>query len=229
MYNYRDFCPIAKAAQVLCERWTILIIRELMDGCTRYSEFQRYLPRISPTLLKDRLRMLEDNGLIIRKKIQGQRGHEYHLTAAGRELEPILINLGAWSLRWIYEGMSEDELNVDSLMRDVAHRIVVDKLPQGKTVLHFRFPDQEKSSEWYLVVEDGKIELCDDNLMIDVDVYFTADLKTMFDVWMGDRSLNAAMDSGDLKVVGPQHYLKTLGSWLGLSVFAGMPRRLQAG
>lgn len=229
MYNYRDFCPIAKAAQVLCERWTVLIVRELMEGCTRFSEFQRYLPRISPTLLKDRLRMLEDNGLIIRKKIQGQRGHEYHLTAAGRELEPILINLGAWSLRWIYQGMSEDELNVDSLMRDVAHRIVVDKLPQGKTVLHFRFPDLEKSSEWYLVVEDGKIELCDDNLMIDVDVYFTADLKTMFDVWMGDRGLKAAMDSGDLKVVGPRHYLKTLGSWVGLSVFADMPRRVQAG
>jgi DNA-binding HxlR family transcriptional regulator len=227
MYNYRDYCPIAKAAQVLCERWTVLIIRELMDGCTRFNEFQRYLPRISPTLLKDRLRTLEDNGLIIRKKIPGQRGHEYHLTAAGQELEPILMELGAWSLRWIYEGMSEEEVNVDALMRDVAHRIVVDKLPRGRTVLHFRFPELEKSSEWYLVVEDGKVELCDDNLMIDVDVYFTASLKTMAEVWLGNRSLKAAMDSGDLKVVGPQHYLKTLGRWLGLSVFADMPRRMR--
>jgi DNA-binding HxlR family transcriptional regulator len=225
MYNYRDYCPIAKAAQVLCERWTVLIIRELMDGCTRFNEFQRYLPRISPTLLKDRLRMLEEQGLVMRKKIPGQRGHEYLLTAAGHELEPILMDLGAWSLRWIYEGMSEEEINVDALMRDVAHRIVVDKLPRGRTVLHFRFPDLDKSAEWYLVVEEGKVELCDDNLMLDVDVYFTAGLKTMAEVWMGDRGLKAAMDSGDLKIVGPQQYLRTLGSWLGLSVFADVPRR----
>jgi len=229
MYNYRDFCPIAKATQVLCERWTILIIREMMDGCTRFSEFQRYLPRISPSLLKDRLRMLEDSGLVIRRKIQGQRGQEYHLTAAGRELEPILMELGAWSLRWIYDGMSEEEINVDALMRDVANRIVIDRLPRGRTVLHFHFPDLDRSAQWYLVVEDDRVELCDENLMIDVDVYFTANLKTMAEVWLGNRNLKAAMDSGDLKVVGPRHYLKTLGSWLGLSVFAGMPRRVQTG
>ncbi len=225
MYNYRDFCPIAKAAQVLCERWTLLIIRELLDGSTRFSELQRYLPRISPTLLNSRLRMLKEHGLIVRRKIPEQRGYEYQLTAAGRELEPILMELGAWSLRWIYEGMTEEEINVDALMRDIAHRIVIDKLPGGRTVLHFRFTDLDKSAEWYLIVEDGKVELCDEKLMIDVDVYFTSDIKTMARVWMGDRSLKEAQESGALKIVGPRSYLRSLNSWIGLSPFAGLPRR----
>jgi DNA-binding HxlR family transcriptional regulator len=228
MYNYRDYCPIAKAAQVLCERWTLLIIREMLEGCTRFSHFQRYLPRISPSLLKERLRTLEECGLVVRKKIPEQRGFEYHLTAAGRELEPVIMQLGAWSLRWIYEGMTEDEINVDALMRDIAHQIVVDKLPGGRTVLHFRFTDLDKSEEWYLIVEDGKIDLCDDKLMIDADVYFTSTLKTLAEVWMGDRSLQQALDSGSLKIVGPQSYLRILNSWIGLSYFAGLERRVSA-
>ena len=144
--------------------------------------------------------------------------------AAGRELEPILMQLGAWSLRWVYDGMSEDELNVDSLVRDIANHLAVDRLPRGRTVLHFRFTDVECSPEWYLVVEEGKVEYCDDKLMLDVDVYFTGSLKTVAEVWMGDRGLEEARDRGDLRIVGDQGLLRNLRQWLGLLPYATMPR-----
>ena len=224
MYDYRDYCPISKAAQVLCERWTLLIIREMLAGCTRFSQLQRYLPRISPSLLNDRLRLLEECGIIVRKKIPEQLGNEYLLTNAGRELEPIIMELGSWALRWVYEGMSREELNVEVLMRDVQIEIVAEKLPPGRTVLHFRFTDIDKLNEWYLVIEDGKKQLCDENLMLDVDVYFTCDLKTMAEIWIGDVSLEQAQKNGKMKIVGKEPYLKSLRNWIGLSPFAGHER-----
>lgn len=227
MYDYRDYCPVSKAAQVLCERWTLLIIREMLAGCTRFNQFQRYLPRISPSLLNDRLRLLEENGIIIRKKIPQQRVYEYLLTNAGRELEPIIMELGSWALRWVYEGMSREELNVEVLMRDVQLEIIAGKLPPGRTVLHFRFTDIDKLNEWYLVIEDGKKQLCDEKLMLDVDVYFTCDLKTLAEIWIGDISLEQAKKDGRMKIVGKGPYLKSLHNWIGLSPFAGQKRRLE--
>jgi DNA-binding HxlR family transcriptional regulator len=225
MYDYRDYCPVSKAAQVLCERWTLLIIREMLAGCTRFSQLQRYLPRISPSLLNDRLQLLEENGIIVRKKIPEQRGYEYLLTNAGRELEPVIMALGGWAMHWVYEGMSREELNVEVIMRDVQNDIVVEKLPPGRTVLHFRFTDIASLNEWYLVIEDGKKQLCDEKLMLDVDVYFTCDLKTLAEVWIGDVSLEQAQGSGGMKIVGREPYLRTLRHWIGLSPFAPLERR----
>jgi DNA-binding HxlR family transcriptional regulator len=227
MYDYRDYCPVSKATQVLCERWTLLVIREMLAGCTRFSQLQRYLPRISPSLLNDRLRLLEENGIIMRKKIPEQRGYEYLLTNAGRELEPIIMELGSWALRWVYEGMSREELNVEVLMRDVQIEIIAEKLPPGRTVVHFEFTDIDKLNEWYLVIEEGKKQLCDEKLMLDVDVYFTCELKTLAEIWIGDISLEQAQMNGRMKIVGKGPYLKSLHNWIGLSPFAGHARRLK--
>ncbi len=143
--RYGQFCPVAKAAEVLGERWTILIIRELLLGTTRFSDLQRALSQISPTLLTKRLNQLQDCGLVIRKKLPQQRRTEYHLTPAGRELLPVVIGLGEWGMKWARGQMSDDELDVELLMHDFSRRIDETQLPGGRTVIKFVFTGPRSS------------------------------------------------------------------------------------
>ena len=119
MPEYGQFCPVAKASDIIGERWTVLILRELLLGTTRYNDFQRSLSRISPTLLSKRLKMLEEKGLIVRKRSPGAKSHEYHLTACGRELEPMIEHLAVWGMRWARGQMTDIELDVEFLMWDL--------------------------------------------------------------------------------------------------------------
>src|SRR3954469_20074958 len=129
--RYRQFCPISKAAELLGERWTILIMRELVLGTTRFNDFQRALSQISPTLLTKRLHELQECGLAVRKQMPDQRRTEYHATAAARELKPIILGLGKWGMKWARGQMNDDELDVDGLMYDLHRRIDVTQLPGG--------------------------------------------------------------------------------------------------
>ena len=129
MFDYGEFCPISMATSVLCERWTLQIVREMVLGATRYSEFQRHMPKLSPSLLKTRLRLLEDEGIVLRKKIPGQRGYEYLLTPKGKAIEPILVELGKWGMYWVHEDLGEVELNAASLLRDITAAIKLNVPP----------------------------------------------------------------------------------------------------
>ena len=139
MAEYGQFCPVAKASDIIGERWTVLILRELFLGTTRYNQFLRGLSRISPTLLSKRLKTLEENGLIIRKRPTGQKSHEYYLTACGRELEPLIKHLAVWGMRWARGQLADSELDVEFLMRDLQRRLQTDALPGCGTVLCFTF------------------------------------------------------------------------------------------
>ena len=131
MAGYGQFCPVAKATEVIGEKWTMLVLRELLLGTTRFSDFQRSLSRMSPTLLTKRLRQLEESGILIRKRLSGQKGYEYRLTEAGKELSPLIEVLAVWGMRWARSQLTDDELDVEFLMRELQRRLHVDHLPDG--------------------------------------------------------------------------------------------------
>ncbi len=132
MKGYGQFCPMAKATELIGEKWTLLVLRELLLGTTRFNDFQRAMSRMSPTLLVKRLRHLEECGIIIRKKLSGQKGYEYRLTAAGRELSPLIEVLAVWGMRWARSQLTDDELDVEFLMRELQRRLQTEHLPDGK-------------------------------------------------------------------------------------------------
>ena len=220
--RYCQFCPVAKAAEILGERWTILILRELLLGMTRYSELQRGLSRISPTLLTRRLQQLQDQGLI-QRKAGGRGGHEYRLTPAGRELLPVVMNLGKWGMRWARGQMVDDELDVQLLMLDYTRRIDADALPDGRTVVQFSFPGLPKFAHWWIVIDAGdKRDLCVTNPGRTVDLHIKADLRTMVAVWAGDVTMRAARADGRVEVSGDPVLARTLTTWLRGGIFAGV-------
>jgi DNA-binding HxlR family transcriptional regulator len=213
--RYGQFCPIAKAAEVLGERWTILIIRELLVGTTRFSDLQRGLSQISPTLLTKRLTQLQDCGLVVRKKRPQQRRIEYHRAPAGRELTPIILGLADWGMKWARGKMSDDELDVELLMQDLSRRIDHNHLPGGRTVIQFVFPELTKFGRWWIVIEsDNERELCVDNPGKAVDIVIRSDVRTMVEIWAGDAQIRAMKKAGRLQVSGDSNLIRTIASWL---------------
>lgn len=218
--RYRQFCPISKAAEVLGERWTLLIIRELLLGTTRFSGLQRALSQISPSLLTKRLNELQDSGLVIRKSLPEQRRMEYHPTPAGRELLPIVIGLGEWVMKWARGQMSDDELDVELLMFDLSRRIDTTQLPGGRTIVEFDFLGLEKFPRWWVVLENGERELCLVKPAPDVDLQIRSDLRTLTEIWAGDTDLRTAKGDGRLQLSGSPLLIRTLRSWLRIGMFA---------
>jgi DNA-binding HxlR family transcriptional regulator len=203
--KYGQFCPIAKASEILGEKWTILIVRELLMGGTRFNQLQRGLGLISPTILTKRLAMLEEQGLVYRKRIRGQRGFEYHPTESCKELLPILLSLGGWGMRWARVNLTASDYDVELLMLYLERSIVPEKLPGGGTVVQFHFKDIKDIADWWIVAEDKQIDVCTTDPGKDVDVYFNTTVKTMTDVWMGQRTYKKAISAGDLVVTVHAH------------------------
>lgn len=222
--RYGQFCPIAKATEILGEKWTILIVRELLMGGKRFSELQRGLGDISPALLATRLRSLETRGLIARRRPNGQRNFEYHPTEACQALLPTLISLGEWGLLWARHNILDTDLNVDLLMLYLERSIDPSKLAGDESVIRFKFSDLRKQQDWWLLVRDESVELCVVDPGRDVNIYFHCSLRTMIEVWMGDRSYREAMGSGDLIVEGEPALMRNISSWLKPSILAGSER-----
>jgi len=231
--KYGQFCPIAKATEILGERWTFLIIRELLMGGRRFSELQRGLGDVSPALLTARLKAFEAAGLVVRRRINGQRGHEYCPTPACEELKPIIIALGEWSLCWAQHTLADDELDVELLMLYLERSVDPAQLPGRETVIQFTFRDLADQRDWWLLVRDGAVEVCINPPGREIDVFFHAALRAMVEVWMGDRSYRAAILSGDLMVEGEPALTRRISTWLRPSIFAEAKRsplrRLSAG
>lgn len=221
--EYGQFCPIAKALEVLGERWTILIVREMLMGASRFNELQRGLNLISPTILTKRLNDLTDAGVVLRKKIPGQRGYEYFLTEMGKELMPVVKSVGDWGMRWARGKMDDSDLDLELLMLYLQRSVRPDKLPGNETVIRFKFIDIKKFNEWWLVASDSNVDVCVRDPGKDVDIYFTTDLRTMIQLWMGDISYKKTLSDGRLKLVGPSALTRDINSWLTPSTFAGIP------
>ena len=221
--EYGQFCPIAKATEIIGEKWTVLIIREALMGSTRYSEFQRGLSLISPTMLTKRLDSLVAHGLLMKKKIPAHRGYEYFPTTSCKELLPIVRSLGDWGMRWARSNLTETDYDVELLMLYLQRSVVPEKLPGNESVIRFKFTDIEDLSEWWLVVTGEQIDICVKDPGKEVDVYFTSTVKTMAGIWMGDTTYRRALADGALKIVGNSALTRNITAWMNLSVFAGLP------
>jgi DNA-binding HxlR family transcriptional regulator len=219
--SYGQFCPVAQAAEVLTERWTLLVLRELLMGSTRFNELQRGVPRMSSSLLSKRLRELERSELITREPLSGERGHAYRLTPAGEALGPLVVALGTWSRDWLKREINAEEADPALLMWDLRRSLRLDRLPQDQVVVFFRFRDAEEGKRaWWLVAQESGADLCFSDPGFPIELQVDAEARAMAEVWVGQLELGAAMRSRRLRVSGPDHLVRTLPDWLGLSTFA---------
>jgi DNA-binding HxlR family transcriptional regulator len=220
--SYHQFCPVAKAMELLDERWTMLVVRELVAGSERFNELRRGVPRMSPTLLSKRLDQLERAG-VVEHTGTGPEGR-YRLTAAGRELEPVVQALGAWGIRWIGE-LGDRDLDPKLLMWDIRRNIDHTAVPARRTVVRFEFPDVDRAQRfWWLMITPDDADVCDVDPGHDVDLDVRAELRTMTRIWRGDLSWASAARTSELAVAGPNQLRRALPTWLELSGFARVPR-----
>jgi DNA-binding HxlR family transcriptional regulator len=229
MFDYGEACPISMATSVLCEKWTLQIVRELFFGSTRFSEIQKYIPNLSPSLLRNRLRFLEEKGIVMRKPGATGNRSEYHLTPSGKALASVLTELGKWGIRHASEGMTDKPNAAPSLVRDITGGINTDELPSGDTVIQLHLSDQGPKAKYHIYVRDNVAAECSQDLGFDVDVYITASTKTFTRVWYGELGLLQAIDSGAMKVVAKPVYRKSIRKWFGISTFTtGNPQPFTA-
>lgn len=221
--EYGQFCPIAKATEIIGEKWTLLIIRELLMGGSRFNELHRGLSLISPTILSKRLDSLTEHGLVLKKKIPGQKGHEYFPTDSCKELLPVIRSLGDWGMRWARSNLTEKDYDVELLMLYLKRSIVPEKLVGRETVVRFKFTDIEEYPDWWLVIKGEELDLCVSDPGKDVDIYFTSSVKTMADIWMGDNTYKKAMGDDSLKIVGNENLTRNITSWMNISFFTDLP------
>jgi DNA-binding HxlR family transcriptional regulator len=223
--GYGQFCPVAKAAEIVATRWTPLVLRELVSGSRHFNEIHRGVPLMSRALLTKRLRDLEQAGIIARVTPPGARIAEYQLTASGAALGPIIVALGVWGQRWVESALESNEWDAGVLMWDMRRRIDATVLPPGRTVLQFEFADAPAELRlWWVVVEDGKTDLCQSDPGFEVDLYVATDVPTLARVWIGKDSLRRALDADAIAVTGDATLRRTMTKWLQLSVIVEAAR-----
>jgi len=221
MAGYGQFCPIAQAAQILTERWTPLVLRELILGSTRFNDLRRGVPLMSSSLLSQRLKFLEQAGVIERRPAPSGRGFEYHLTDAGRELQPLIMMMGEWGARWARSRLEPEDLDVTLLMWDMHRTVRPEHFPQQRIVVAFEFTGvPHNKRRWWLVSEGDGADLCMTDPGYEVDLFLFTDVRTMTAIWTGDLTLDSALASGALDAQGPPQLRRRLKDWLGLSKFA---------
>lgn len=229
MKSYGQFCPIAKAAEIFCERWTALIIRNLAAGAHRFTDIHRGVPLMSSTLLSHRLKQLEAEGVIARHRPDGAQYWEYHLTESGAEFVPILAVLGTWGRRWTRRMLEPGELDLGLLVWGLEHCVDAAALGPGRHVVLLTFSDvpDHKSRHWF-VCDSGVLDYCVTDPGFAVDLYLTATLKDMTHIYRGDVAVKAALDAGQLEVIGPRRLVSRLRAWLNLGPLAQVPPADQA-
>jgi DNA-binding HxlR family transcriptional regulator len=208
--------------ELLDERWTILVIRELLSGSRRFNELRRGLPRMSPTLLSKRLQQLARAGIVERRGDGSDVS--YLLTPAGQELRPVVEALGVWGTRWIGE-LGDEDLDPKLLLWDMHRNINHAAVPAPRAVVHFRFRDVPAPlRHWWLVITPEEADVCDVDPGHQVAVTVTASLRGLTRVWRGDLTWTEAVGSGALELDGPTTLRRALPHWFKLSTFAEIPR-----
>ena len=219
MSSYGQFCPVAMACEVLTERWTPLVVRELLCGSTRFNDLRRGVPLMSPSLLSKRLRTLERVGVVRRQ------GGEYHLTPAGEELRPIVDSLGVWGQRWARGDVRTKHYDASLLMWDIHRNVNPDLLPERRVVVafHLRGSSDGKSRFWLVLEKPGTVDMCLTDPGHDVDLHVTGHVRTMVEYWMGHTEFADAVRNGELVVAGPPKLARAFPTWFRRSQFAPVP------
>jgi DNA-binding HxlR family transcriptional regulator len=225
--SYGQFCTVARGAEVLCERWTPLVVRELLCGSKRFNDLRRGVPRMSTSLLAQRLQRLEAFGIV--RRVPAGKVWEYGLTEAGEELRPIVMALGHWGARWIGSRLRDEELDAGLLMWDIRRFARIPEFPPRPVVVHFQFRDARLGERaWWLVVEDGVADLCRDDPGRELTLVVDASVRALTEVWTGDRTPQQALQSGEIRVDGARRDAQDLWRWLGTSAFAPTRRAAPA-
>ena len=220
--SYGQFCPLAMATEILCARWTPLVLREMFAGSTRFNDLRRGLPRMSPTLLSKRLKELAAAGVISIRPAHQAGAVEYRLTRAGEELRDTIMSLGVWGQRWVESSLSLKNLDPSLLMWDMRRNLVPGALPAHKRyTIKFDYPEiGGRQGSWWLVIDKGSVDLCAIDPGYDVDLYVTSKLRSMTAVWMGHSTLKAEVNAGNIELTGDKALARSMHEWLGLSPFA---------
>ncbi len=222
MSTYGQFCPIAKAMELLDERWTLLVVSELLRGSVHFNDLRRGLPKMSPALLSKRLKSLSRAGVVERTETDGRIS--YSLTACGQELAGVVDALGAWGIRWIGE-LGDDDLDPHLLMWDIRRTISVDAWPRARTVLNFRFAGaSRKAAHWWLMVSEGAADVCDFDPGYEVAATVDTSLLALTQIWRGDLSWSHAVRDGDVTIHAATNVRRAVPDWLGQSLAAAVPR-----
>jgi DNA-binding HxlR family transcriptional regulator len=227
--GYNQFCPVSMAAEIICSRWTLLVLRELVMGSTRFNELRRGLPNMSPALLSKRLKELEAAGIVTRGVAEREAGgREYHLTEAGAELRPIIEAIGVWGHRWVTTEATLKNLDANLLMWDIRRNINTDPLPPRRNTIQFMFKDRPASERnyWLIVEPEKPNDLCLIDPGFEVDLYVSTDLRSITEIWLGFRTIEQVTEDGRLVLTGDSKLAANLRRWLKLSVFANFEKKV---
>ncbi|MFT4863419.1 MAG: DNA-binding HxlR family transcriptional regulator [Pseudohongiellaceae bacterium] len=219
--GYNQFCPVAMAAEVLCTRWTMVLLRELVAGTTRFNELRRGVPKMSPSLLSKRLVELESAGIVERKSPESGTGsNEYYLTPAGKDLQHVVEAIGMWGQKWVTAEASLENLDPSLLMWDMRRNLNPSPLPENGAVIQFSFTDLPQSKQhWWLIVEHGgEVDLCWSDPGREIDLLVCTDIRTMTSIWMGMTSV--LKEKNKVLFKGSNSIANKMQKWLGLSPFA---------
>ncbi len=219
---YHQFCPVAKAMELLDERWTLLVVRELLAGSRHFNDLRRGLPRMSPTLLSKRLNQLVARGVVERRRT----GREvlYSPTPAGEELRAAIEQLGAWGMRWTGV-LGDADLDPRLLMWDLHRNVDRGQVPPGTTVVRFDLSEvPARQRRWWIVLSPEEVDVCDDDPGHDVAATVVAPLRCLVEIWRGDRTWTDALRSESVRITGPEQLRRAIPVWFRPGNFAAVPR-----
>jgi DNA-binding HxlR family transcriptional regulator len=221
MEGYGRYCPVAIGTDVLADRWTPLILRELFMGSVRFNEIARGLPGISRTLLSQRLKHLVNKGVLERWPTATGRGDEYRLTPAGEALQPVVIAIGAWSVEWMYSEFHPDEIDPQTLTWWLHRNVDVDRVPPGRTVMELHHTGPKRALVW-LVIDRKEVSVCPRHPGYDVDVTLAFPTPVLANVFYGLDSWQRATRAGEITIDGPPRLVRAVPTWFRPSPFAAM-------
>ena len=223
MRGYAQYCPIAKGSEILGDRWTLLIVREMLGGASGFNELHRGLPGISRSVLADRLRFLERAEIVERRTGPKGRTLDYRLTLAGRDLEAVVQAIGEWGITWAFTDPRPEELDPDLLVVWMARHVDREQLPLNRTVVQFDFRDPAK--RYWMVLEPSDVSVCLQHPGFDVDLAVTVDTATLYRVYLGRAELAGALRTRKVAMRGPNELQRAFGGWFAWSAFAPASRR----
>jgi DNA-binding HxlR family transcriptional regulator len=223
--SYGQFCPVAMAAELVCSRWTVLIIREFLAGTTRFNDLRRGVPKMSPALLSKRLKELERAGIVTISRGEGG-SVEYRLTEAGEDLRSLVMGLGFWGTRWVESQLSLRNLDPSLLMWDMRRHLVPEPLPPRRCTIQFQYPELPANRKnFWMIIDEGKVDLCGFDPGFEIDLLVRSPLRTMTAIWMGLAKLRSEIDAGNIELDGDPAIASAMQQWLGFSPFAKDVRR----
>jgi DNA-binding HxlR family transcriptional regulator len=227
MYQYGQYCPIARAAEILGDRWTLLIVRDLLLGVRHFNDLERGLPGISRSVLSERLHRLERMGLLEKRTTHnGRRTTEYVLTEAGRELQPVIDSLLDWGATWAFGGPRTEELDPILLLWWMHDRVIMEHLPDQRILIQFDFYGQRRKTFWLLIADDD-VSVCLTHPGFEVNVIVTADLSVFFQLWLGRISYREAISEHGVRIDATPAHVRAFHKWFSWSPAAPTVRALR--